>query len=45
MAGKKSTNVNTCSNHTQSTAYMVGEVAAQKMITEYRLDTAIGPKL
>jgi hypothetical protein len=28
------------SNHTQSTAYLVGETAAEKLITEYGLDSA-----
>jgi len=27
-----------CSNHTQSTAYLVGETAAEKIIKEYGLD-------
>jgi hypothetical protein len=27
----------TCSNHTQSTAYLVGETAAEKIIAEYGL--------
>jgi hypothetical protein len=26
------------SNHTQSTAYIVGEIAAEKLIIEYGLD-------
>lgn len=28
------------SNHTQSTAYLVGETAAEKMIEEYALDSS-----
>jgi hypothetical protein len=30
-------NCHVCSNHTQSTAYLVGEVAADKLIKEYNL--------
>lgn len=26
------------SNHTQSTAYVLGEIGAQKLISEYNLD-------
>lgn len=26
-----------CSNHTQSTAYLIGETAAEKIIAEYEL--------
>ncbi|KAJ5612027.1 GMC oxidoreductase [Penicillium lagena] len=32
-----SANCHVCSNHTQSTAYLIGEVAADKLIKEYNL--------
>jgi len=31
-------NVNKVSNHTQSTAYIIGEIAAEKIMAEYGLN-------